>query len=204
MNHYSAVLDAVFAMPTATRALRTIHKYGSFDNYLLNLPPQLLSKETTRIRDAIRSVIHAKLDSLPQEQKFLPIGITGQVANSDQVRPEEYKMGDRLVATAKARVDEWGAGAPVITGGTKRVLAKGKFGKGSHWRRQLGAVRVEGGGYAPDSASWLKLDAEGNLVQPGLSMGEEESGAKDSSEEGVWEDIPDAEAEDASVETPAK
>lgn len=142
----------------------------------LNLSPHLLSRDTLKIRDTIRTVLQTKLDLLPPSAKLLPIGISSGVSRLDAVRPPEQLLGDELVASAKARVDAWGAGAPVTKGNNIRYdkkwdrNGKPKFGHGSAWRRQVLAVRVRGGGYASGTDSWARLDREGKLVQAGMGV----------------------------------
>ncbi|CED84384.1 Mitochondrial/chloroplast ribosomal protein L28 [Phaffia rhodozyma] len=97
---YSETLDAKFRMPTTAKASRKIADWGGFDNYLLNTNPTYLSRETCRIRDKVREVLHSHLDSLPEGAKILPRGITPGVHFQDRVRPVEFVEGDKVLKKA--------------------------------------------------------------------------------------------------------
>lgn len=64
-------------------------------SHQLNISPSLLSRESTRIRDLIRSVLHARIDA--GGLAALPIGITPAMSNGDTVRPLEAVRGDEVI-----------------------------------------------------------------------------------------------------------
>ncbi|KAH8827145.1 50S ribosomal protein L24 [Flagelloscypha sp. PMI_526] len=57
---WSHILERKISMKVTTRALRTMKKYGSLDNYLLNTPSNLLGEYGVRLRIRLLENLRAK------------------------------------------------------------------------------------------------------------------------------------------------